>query len=62
LIDEINTVIEVNGYMSLTFHPQIEGFHSRLKVLDKVIDYILKHDGWIMTGKELAKWANEFLA
>jgi peptidoglycan/xylan/chitin deacetylase (PgdA/CDA1 family) len=46
--------------MAIALHPMIMGAPSRIKYLDKALQYIKKHtDVWFTTGSEIADWYYE---
>jgi len=46
-IAEFDTMYREQGQFMLAMHPQIIGRPSRLQVLEKLIQHLLKHDVWI---------------
>ena len=49
-----------SGLYVLTMHPHISGHHSRISVLDELIDHIKGHEGiWFATHAEVARWCKE---
>lgn len=48
------------GMYILTMHPHISGHHSRMQVLEELIQYIRSHTGvWFATHAEIARYAKE---
>ncbi|MFQ5850923.1 MAG: polysaccharide deacetylase family protein [Candidatus Binatia bacterium] len=48
---------ESGRVVALPLHPFIIGHSSRIKYLDKALEYICSHDGvWRATGSEIASW------
>ncbi|RLE54121.1 MAG: polysaccharide deacetylase [Candidatus Methanomethylicota archaeon] len=56
VLEEIQAAAEINGYVSLTLHPQVESTPSRIKILKEILEEALKLEAWIPLGRELAEW------
>jgi peptidoglycan/xylan/chitin deacetylase (PgdA/CDA1 family) len=55
-VDEIDYANEVNGYISITLHPQCIGRGARIRILEALLSEAIKRNAWIPTGRELAKY------
>ena len=54
--EEFSAIHETGGYFGLTMHPQIIGRPGRLRMLDRLIEWMKEHEGVrFMTGAELAR-------
>jgi len=58
-LDEIRYVEETGGYLSLTMHPQCIGRGSRIRLLEKILEYVLKTGGWVVNGRDLALFVKQ---
>jgi peptidoglycan/xylan/chitin deacetylase (PgdA/CDA1 family) len=54
-VDEIDYANEVNGYVSITLHPQCIGRGARIRILETLLNEAIKRDAWIPKGSEIAK-------
>ncbi len=54
-IDEMDYAHEVNGYLSITLHPQCIGRGARIRLLEILLSEAIKRDALITTGEKLAK-------
>jgi len=55
-IDEIQYASGINGFISITMHPQCIGRGSRIRILEKIIDFGLKSNALITCGKVLVNY------
>ena len=61
--EEFDGIRELGGCFVLTMHPQVIGRPSRLKMFERVLEYIQSHkDDWLATCAELATHADKELS
>jgi peptidoglycan-N-acetylglucosamine deacetylase len=57
---EFDGAYEERGLFVLTMHPHIIGHHSRIRLLDALVDYIKGHEGvWFATHADVARYCLE---
>ena len=51
---------ESSRIMGIAVHPYVSGAAHRIKYIDKIFEYMKKHDGVLfMTGEEILDWYDE---
>lgn len=54
-IEEFDAALELTGYFMLVCHPRFAGRPSRIRALERLVQYITSHDGvWFATCSDIA--------
>jgi peptidoglycan/xylan/chitin deacetylase (PgdA/CDA1 family) len=57
---EFDGIYELGRYFGLTCHPQVIGRISRIKMIEKLFEYVnTKNDVWVATCREISGWMKD---